>query len=115
MLKRLTVIVFLMLTIFLLAACGGGEAIPATDAGGPADVALPPTPTELSQNPESEPAPEPTKTKMVVDGPQMECTLVSSEPDVPAELVAIFGVTEDDWVRGPETAAVTFVEYSDFQ
>ena len=45
----------------------------------------------------------------------MECTMVSDQPEVPAELEAIFGVTEDDWVVGPESAAVTFVEYSDFQ
>ena len=45
----------------------------------------------------------------------MECTLVGDQPAAPAELVAIFEVKEDDWVQGPETAAVTIVEYSDFQ
>lgn len=48
-------------------------------------------------------------------GPQMECTLVGSQPAAPAELVEIFGVKENDWVYGPENAVVTIVEYSDFQ
>jgi hypothetical protein len=48
-------------------------------------------------------------------GLKMECTLVSNQPDVPAEYAAIFGVTESDWVKGPETAALTIVEYGDFQ
>jgi hypothetical protein len=45
----------------------------------------------------------------------MECTLVSNLPEAPAELVEIFGVKDNDWVQGSDTAAVTFVEYSDFQ
>ena len=61
--------------------------------------------------------PDPTATTITPKavGPEMECTLVSDLPEAPAELVEIFGVKENDWVQGPDTAAVTFVEYSDFQ
>ncbi len=111
--KRLLVLMILIL--FLLAACSGAEQTPVVEAPAPEGesepIEVPPTiaaPTQTS-------APEPTKEKVIVTGPQMECTLVSDQPDAPAELVAIFGVTDDDWVKGPATAAVTFVEYSDFQ
>jgi hypothetical protein len=41
--------------------------------------------------------------------------MVSDQPEASAELEAILGVKENDWVYGPETAAVTIVEYADFQ
>ncbi|MBT3389251.1 MAG: hypothetical protein HN413_02470 [Chloroflexi bacterium] len=43
------------------------------------------------------------------------CTLVSAALDAPEEYAQLFGVTERDWVYGPETAALTIVEYGDFQ
>jgi PBP1b-binding outer membrane lipoprotein LpoB len=120
--KRL--LVFLILILFLLAACSGAEQ--AAMSGDPAPEAQPqPTevePTEVEPT-EVEPAqPEPTETAapeagsdVSSTGLQMECTLVSDQSDAPAEYAAIFGVKENDWVKGPETAAVTIVEYSDFQ
>ena len=117
------VIIFLM-TILLLAACSTGAQSPTSE-----------DPTTQATAPEAESQPtealptealptevEPTEVTASESGgsgstagTQMECTLVSDQPEVPAELEAIFGVTEDDWVVGPEGAAVTFVEYSDFQ
>jgi hypothetical protein len=41
--------------------------------------------------------------------------MVSDQPEASDELEAILGVKENDWVYGPETAAVTIVEYADFQ
>lgn len=43
------------------------------------------------------------------------CTLTNSAPEAPSEYVELFGVTETDWAKGPETAALTIVEYGDFQ
>ena len=107
------VILFLM-AMLLLAACSSAAQATADQAAA--------TATE-PQTTEAQPAvAEPTQTdtaksegQVAAAGTQMECTLVSDQPDVPAELEAIFGVTGDDWVVGPEGAAVTFVEYSDFQ
>lgn len=104
-----------LLALFLLAACSGQEQALVTEA--PLQEAET-QPTETAAATEA----EPTETAITssseassASGLQMECTLVSDQPDAPAEYVAIFGVTEDDWAIGPETAAVTFVEYGDFQ
>ncbi len=103
--KRLLVLLILILS--LLAACSGDGQTPVTEA---------PAPQEESQPEVAAPTQATAPTEVAaITGPRMECTLVSSQPDAPAELVAIFGVTADDWVKGPDTAAVTFVEYSDFQ
>lgn len=109
--KRL--LVFMILILFVLAACSGDGQTPITEAPVPE---VEPSPTEVEPTKIAPTASNPgTGANQPATGPQMECTLVSDQPDAPAELVAIFGVTEDDWVKGPDTAAVTFVEYSDFQ
>ena len=95
MIKRL--LVALLLVPPLLAACSVAQ------------------PAETVEETPSVADPSVAPTSVVETGPEMECTLVSNGSNAPAELVAIFGVTEDDWVHGPETAAVTIVEYSDFQ
>ncbi len=44
------------------------------------------------------------------------CTVVSPYPTPGPTIVAAFpNPTEADWTRGPKTAAVTIMEYSDFQ
>lgn len=44
------------------------------------------------------------------------CTVISPRPTPgPTERSVFPPVGADDWVSGPEGAAVTFVEYSDFQ
>ena len=108
----------LVLILLLLSACSPAEQVSTAE-----------TPTPIA---ESQPTvtvakvEEPTKalpTETAASAPggvskgkvEMECTLVSDQPDVPAEYVAIFGVKENDWVIGPDNAAVTFVEYGDFQ
>jgi hypothetical protein len=119
--KRL--LVFLIFTAFLLAACSSSAGTPASEAPSLPDESRPtetaaqkPTVEEL---PTATPADETTevesKGSISASGTKMECTLVSDQPDVPAEYAAIFGVTEDDWVLGPDTAALTIVEYGDFQ
>ena len=120
-LKTNLFVILLILTLFLLAACGPAGETPVSEDSTPQAESQPTepaieevTPTETEAVP-TEPAASETGGGSSAADPQMECTLVSDQPDVPAELVAIFGVTEDDWVKGPQTAAVTIVEYGDFQ
>jgi hypothetical protein len=44
------------------------------------------------------------------------CTVVSPQPTAdPTQNAKLPPATEDDWKKGPDTAAVTIIEYSDFQ
>ena len=122
MTKRL--IVFLILALFLLGACSGAEQVTVSETP-ETNTESQPVEAAISEDEPTEAVPteiEPTEAaapdsggNVSASGVQMECTLVSDQPDAPAEFVATFGVTEDDWGKGPETAAVTFVEYGDFQ
>ncbi|MEN7974152.1 MAG: hypothetical protein ABFR47_10010, partial [Verrucomicrobiota bacterium] len=81
------------------------------------DTPIPPPTTEAA---EPEATNEPIEVgENTVPLPKVElgsgCTLTSSESETPSEFVELFGVTENDWVKGPETAALTIVEYGDFQ
>jgi hypothetical protein len=113
MLKRLMV---LLVFALLLVACSGVQPVSDSDAPAPEAQSKPTEadPIAVVSLPTETAGPEPGDAVAPI-GSQMECTLVSDQPDAPAELVAIFGVTKNDWVEGPETAAVTIVEYSDFQ
>jgi len=67
-----------------------------------ASTELPPLP-EVSATPDSEQA---------TDQAEANCTVVSRQPTPgPTEPL----VTDNDWTQGPDDAAVTFIEYSDFQ
>ncbi len=104
MFKRISIL-FMPLVI---AACAGKAE--------PTSSAAPPAPTEVVA---TSPAPSPSPavaaaTEGAVDFVS-ECTLVSSLPEAPSEFAELFGVTAGDWVDGPETAALTIVEYGDFQ
>jgi len=67
------------------------------------DTAVPTKPATLAITPAAEDAPA----SGVVT--RAKCTVESLEASLFAP------VTEADWVRGPETAQVTIIEYSDFQ
>ena len=107
--KRLFVLLILLMLV--LAACTGAE-VDASLAEPPGGVSEAPMAETIEVKPTATSAPT---EKVVYEGPQMECTLVSNQQEAPEELVSILSVKENDWVSGPETAAVTIVEYSDFQ
>ena len=116
MTKRLLVS---LLALFLLVACSAEEQAAVTE---PSVQEAEPQPSETVFTEETPTEVIPTEAAVSEPGSgvsastgKMECTLVSDQPDTPAEFVEIFSVKEDDWVVGPETAAVTFVEYGDFQ
>ncbi|MEA2008967.1 MAG: hypothetical protein U9O54_07580 [Chloroflexota bacterium] len=104
--KRIKFAVFFLLTIMLTACAGASKVEVVTEpqtapTAAPPAVAHPPTATM-----EEEVAP--------VTAPI--CVAQEPKPTPPAEVVEIFTPNlEEDWIKGPEDAAVTIVEYGDFQ
>lgn len=123
-------VLLLVLVLFSLSACVGAEKVAVETATNP-----PPTetverlPTEtaaatatseiipqIDETPQGEA--EDAGGEGIQDaGEQLvsECTLISSLPDPPQEYAELFSVRGDDWVTGPEDAAITLIEYGDFQ
>ena len=103
-----------------MSACQAAENIAVddpTDEGSMEVDAFLPTETVVEDSAEAETVvDEPTATTIkTLTGPTSECTLVSSLPESSPEYADIFAVQDDDWVFGPEDAAVTIIEYGDFQ
>ncbi len=104
--KRLAFLL-LILGSFLLAACRGAEQIPLDEVTETAIVVATAT-TEVAEASPGQESPEES-------GLKSECTLFSSVPEPSPEYADLFAVTEKDWASGPEDAAVTLIEYGDFQ
>jgi protein-disulfide isomerase len=111
--KRSGLIGLVLLVAMLLAACGNAATPVATSAPTqePAataeDTPTVPAPTETKVEPVKTPtqeseAPAPTATSET-DGEEAE------------DFLAFLQVQPDDWVRGPDDAQVTIVEYADYQ
>ncbi len=93
-------LLFLVLAL-ILAACQSAS----PTAGPPTDTAAP---TETS--------PPPTQAEAASSGDGAACTVVSLLPTPgPTEQSLFPPVSEADWVKGPDSAHVTLIEYGDFQ
>lgn len=93
-----------VLLALLLSACNSQGTQPVLEASATIQAA----PTQTAIQPAT-PAPG-----MVSAEPG--CTVVSPNPTPGPTLQALFpAATDADWTRGPLTAAVTIMEYSDFQ
>lgn len=121
------VLYLLVLMVFVLAACRGAEPVASEREAG-SDVVEAPVEDVVESLPAEAPEVEPTvveeinapETEVeVVDSTAAElvseCTLVSALPDAPDGFAEIFSVAETDWFVGPEDAAITLIEYGDFQ
>lgn len=95
MLKK--IILLLALTALTLAACQGSAT--QTQAGATA------APTVVATSKAAIPTRDTTASTMA-------CTVVSTEPEQQSPIPA---VSDQEWIKGPETAAITIIEYSDFQ
>jgi hypothetical protein len=103
------VIPWLLILAVLLAACRG-TSDPVIDETPPPQVEAT-EPSEVTPPAANTPAPA-----LPPAAGQAGCTVVpvSSEPDPMIE--ELFSpISDKDWVKGPESARVTIIEYSDFQ
>jgi hypothetical protein len=108
----------ILVLALLLAACASSPATAPSAVPSTSPVASTPT-----SAPTNAPSPSPTGEQTLASPgtPGMattpaNCTVVSraSQPDPTVE--SLFPpVSSSDWVQGPDTAKVTFIEYSDFQ
>ena len=90
--------------VFVIGACNKSE---------PPGVTLQ-VPTSVAKAPTAVVVPDPTQ----IAGPPVPegCTVVSPRPTAGPTQQSLFPpVSADDWVKGPDSAQVTFIEYSDFQ
>jgi hypothetical protein len=102
----------LLLFVIGLSACTG--------LATPVTIVVTATPEATSAaNPPTQPAgPTTAATSSGAIGPSAPagCTVVSPQPTAgPTEQSLFPPVQPTDWVRGPETASVTIMDYSDFQ
>ena len=109
-------IVLLVIFSLLLAACASAATdIPAdtveviTEVVGGEDVAS----TAVSTIPAASPTPD---TSAGEESSDANCTVVSRQPTPgPTEQALVPPASSEDWSHGPDDAAVTFIEYGDFQ
>lgn len=108
-----TVLLLLGLS-WLLSACSGIQATSGTPATGVTPVvtqeSFAASPSPLVQQTTS-----PDATAAAVPVKAAQCTVVSTIPTPgPTEQSLFPPVGTGDWTQGPDTAQVTFIEYSDF-
>ena len=125
---RQRVWLFVLLGLLLAACASGGKPIsPASQPIVPGVAAIPkPTDTALpTMPPETLPTLPPSPTNTPISAPQPVSDSSGSMPGCTAKslfatpnptVASLFPpVSEEDWARGPKTASVTLIEYSDFQ
>jgi PBP1b-binding outer membrane lipoprotein LpoB len=110
--KKRFLIPLFALTLFL-AACSG-ETPPQEAEDTVQEVAPAPQATDTDIPPTEAPTLA-TEEEVVPVELVSECTIVSAPMDPDSPYADLFAVTENDWVIGPETAALTIVEYGDYQ
>jgi len=116
---RMTVLGWLIFAGLILSACSGGQA-PAEITQVAEESAKLATSTQASQAPTNAgkitaAAPQVQESPAQVAAPP-GCTVTSPRPTPgPTEESVFPPITSADWVNGPPDAAVTFIEYSDFQ
>jgi hypothetical protein len=91
--------IFLLLPLLALAACSSGQ-----------------TQTPSAQPTTPAPAATETSAPVAVAGNTVGCTVESPRPTPGPTEQSVFPFPgPSDWVKGPESAAITVFEYSDFQ
>lgn len=114
MLKK-TIVLLVFLSVFVVACAGSATETPAERGIETLEEPVDSTPvsTAVSTIPAASPSPGST---MATEQADANCTVVSRQPTPgPTEQSLVPPVSDDDWTHGPDDAAVTFIEYGDFQ
>jgi hypothetical protein len=123
-LMKTTKFIFWVLILLTLTACVGAEKVqvetPMVTAEEEILEDLPTETATAAPQEEESPTDEPEDVEAEAiqpSGEQLasECTLVSSLPDAPDEYAELFSIQDNDWVSGSDDAAITLIEYGDFQ
>lgn len=106
-------VLLLMVSVFVfLAACSGSQLTTTPEMSKSEPEA---TATDIAQSTATS---EPKQSSPLLAGSDepTECNVVGLLPPLDPTQQALFPpVTEGEWIKGPSNAAVTIVEYSDFQ
>ena len=118
-----------LLAALLLGACSSGADPTATDtpvqdqpkptatdqptADAPTEMPTDPPATATDPAPASTATDEPASASTATEAPPP--TAAPTDTPVPEDVFAFLEVGPDEWVHGPEDAAVTIIEYADFQ
>ena len=107
--------ILILCLAFVLAGCQ--SAIEAVEGGAATGVASLPTLEAIVTSQSTQASSLPTSAVSQVSPPTLaKCTVASSQPTPDSTEQSLFPAVSDvDWIQGSDTAAVTFIEYSDFQ
>ena len=111
MVKKI-VVLLIVLSVFMVACSSAGTELP-TDPTTGSPVETEAASTEPAELPEVSPTSE---SGQATEQAEANCTVVSRQPTSdPTEQSLVPAVGDDDWTQGSDDAAVTFIEYGDFQ
>jgi phosphohistidine phosphatase SixA len=114
MLKKFS-ISMVILAIFLVACSSSSTKVPTETSAEPIETAEN-TGVEGTAKPTLPLASPTSGTDQAVESSEANCTVVSHQPTPgPTEQSLVPPVGNGDWTYGPDDAAVTFIEYGDFQ
>jgi protein-disulfide isomerase len=107
MLRR--ILIPLLFLASILAACAGSTS---SQSG---TSVVPTAPEQVAQAP-TQPVQATSSSSTETPAAPPGCTVISPQPTPGPTQQSVFPpVSDKDWVQGPSTAAITLVEYGDFQ
>ena len=111
MVKKI-VVLMIVLSVFMVSCSSANTELP-TDPTTGSPVETEAASTEPAELPEVSPTSE---SGQATEQAEANCTVVSRQPTPgPTEQSLVPAVSDEDWTHGSDDAAVTLIEYGDFQ